>query len=146
MASSIDVAAEFVRLSNERLSHLSLQKYVYLAHMLYAGRNGGARLVDDALFQAWDYGPVSPTLYSRLRGYGSDPIPRVMLYGAQPLQNIEASAVSEIWQQLGSASPSRLVEITHDNTGAWRHVYRAGAKGIQIPQEEIINEFNRRAS
>jgi uncharacterized phage-associated protein len=146
MASAIDVAAEFTRLSGERLSHLALQKYIYLAHMLFAGRNDGACLVDDEPFQAWDYGPVSPTLYARLRGFGSEPIPRVMLHGARPLNRVQAAAVKEIWDALGDASAARLVDITHEARGAWRSVYRAGARGIQIPQAEIIREYARRAA
>ena len=145
MATAIDVAAKFVKLSSESLSHLSLQKYVYLAHMLYAGQNDGARLVDEA-FEAWDYGPVSPALYARLRGFGSQAIPRVLLHGATPLSKEASIAVEEIWSSLGDATSARLVDITHDSLGAWRFVYRAGVKGLQIPQDEIVQEYQRRAA
>lgn len=146
MATSVDVAAVFAELSSGKLSHLALQKYVYLAHMFYAGENDGEYLVDDAPFQAWDYGPVSPTLYRQLRGFGSSPVPRVMLHGARPLAKEGAEAVDDIWGALSDASPARLVEITHVSYGAWAQAYRPGVKGIQIGQREILNEFNSRTA
>ena len=145
MARAVDVAAAFARLSEGALSHLALQKYVYLAHMLYAGENAGARLVTDGEFQAWDYGPVSTSLYSALRGFGSEPVPPVVLRGS-PLLPDQMHAVREIWSELGSMSASRLVDITHSEIGAWKRVYRAGARGTVIPQSEILNEYERRAN
>ncbi|MBD8893522.1 Panacea domain-containing protein [Roseibium litorale] len=146
MATSIDVAAAFVDLSSEKLSHLALQKYVYLAHMLYAGENNNACLVDDGPFQAWDYGPVSPKLYQKLRGFGSAPIPRVMLHGAKELQPAQLRAVQEVWNALSNATAARLVEITHDPRGAWAQVYQPGVRGLQIGQQEILDEFKRRSA
>lgn len=145
MARAVDVAAAFAELSGGRLSHLALQKYVYLAHMLFAGEHNGDRLVTDGEFQAWDYGPVSTTLYTALRGFGSDPVPPVVLRG-QPIFGAEMEAVRSIWTELGSTSPSRLVDITHSDIGAWKRVYRAGARGTVIPQTEIIDEYRRRAA
>lgn len=146
MAKSIDVAAEFLDLSGGNLSHLALHKYVYLAHMVYAGQNEGALLVDDAPFEAWDYGPVSPTLYARLRGFGSQPIPRVMLRGARPLADKGTEAVRKVWGELGGATAARLVHITHEECGAWRKIYRAGGIRTRIPQEEIVSEYARRTA
>lgn len=146
MASSIDVAAAFVEISEGRLSHLALQKYVYLAHMFYAGVNGGACLVDDSPFQAWDYGPVSPTLYRVLRGFGSAPVPRAMLRGACPLDEGAKDAVQQVWKALSESSAARLVQITHDPRGAWAKSYKPGVRGIVISQEDIVDEYRQRAS
>lgn len=144
MARAVDIAAAFAKLSGGTLSHLALQKYVYLAHMLFAGEHEGDKLVTDGEFQAWDYGPVSTALYSALRGFGSEPVPPVVLRGL-PLWPDQMKAVEEIWSELGNTSPSRLVDITHSDIGAWKQVYRAGARGTVIPQSEIMNEYRRRA-
>ncbi|WP_422383244.1 Panacea domain-containing protein [Roseibium album] len=146
MASSIDVAAAFARLSNEQLSNLELQKYVYLAHMMYAGTYDGENLVADEPFQAWDYGPVSPSLYRQLRGFGAANVPMIMLRSATPLDPEAMGVVERVWNTLHNATPGQLVAITHDQRGAWHSVYQPGVKGIQIPQSEILNEYRRRAA
>jgi uncharacterized phage-associated protein len=146
MAGAIDVASAFVQRSGERLSHLALQKYVYLAHMLFSGMSDGKSLIDDSEFQAWDYGPVSPVLYRRLRGFGSLNIPRVLLSGAESLDRAGQEAVDEIWRELSGVPAAKLVEITHSPLGAWAKVYQPGVKGIPIPQFEIFNEYKRRQS
>lgn len=146
MAKAIDVASYFSEASGGKLSNLALQKYVYLAHMYFAGKNGGRRLVEDDNFQAWDYGPVSPKLYRSICGFGSSPIPSVMFHGATSLDKNEIEFAGEVWNALKDASPGRLVQITHDTRGAWKRMYRPGERGIEIPQQEIVDEYNRRAA
>jgi uncharacterized phage-associated protein len=146
LAKVIDVANYFSEASGGKLSNLALQKYVYLAHMYFAGKNCGGRLVEDDAFQAWDYGPVSPKLYRRVSGFGSSPIPRVMFHGAASLRQDEMDSVREVWEALKDASPGRLVQITHDPRGAWKRTYRPGKRGMEISQQEIVDEYNRRSA
>ncbi|MCH9780371.1 MAG: SocA family protein [Alphaproteobacteria bacterium] len=52
-----------------KVTNLRLQKMLYLGHMWYWGRHD-APLVEDN-FEAWDYGPVLPELYHKLKIYGA---------------------------------------------------------------------------
>ena len=56
---------------NWRVTNLQLQKLLYLAHMEYMGATDG-QVLTDASFEAWDYGPVEPSVNRRVRMYGSD--------------------------------------------------------------------------
>ena len=71
----LNAAAHLIERSNQSLSNLELQKLLYLAHMFYMGRYDGEPLVHGE-FEAWDYGPVHPTLYQRARTFGSNPVLR----------------------------------------------------------------------
>ena len=50
------------------VTNLALQKLLYLSHMVHSGRGRG--LLASNHFQAWDYGPVEPQLYHKLKAYG----------------------------------------------------------------------------
>lgn len=51
------------------ISNLEMQKILYIAHMYYMGKFG-ARLISTP-FEAWDYGPVHPELYHKLKRFGA---------------------------------------------------------------------------
>ena len=51
------------------VSNLKMQKILYLAHLDYMGKNN-ERLVESS-FEAWDYGPVQPELYHKLKRFGA---------------------------------------------------------------------------
>jgi uncharacterized phage-associated protein len=56
-----------------KITNLGLQKILYIAQMIFMGEKNGVRLVD-AEFEAWDYGPVVPNVYRRVRMFGANPI------------------------------------------------------------------------
>lgn len=137
----VDSAARFLcKRSNWTLSNLSLQKLLYLAQVEHADRCDGAPLVE-AGFQAWDYGPVIPSLYQRLRMFGGDSVEDVF-YDAREIRensNSERSLLN-IWREFGSAAPGELIELTHWERGAWAQRYEPGVKGIGLSQDDIVTE------
>ena len=54
------------------LSNLELQKILYVGQMLYLGRYNEP-LVNE-VFEAWDYGPVLPTIYHSAKMFGRSPV------------------------------------------------------------------------
>src|SRR5271154_4906780 len=69
------IATEFIQLANadgKKLTPMQLQKLVYFAYGWYLAITG-ERLIDERV-EAWQWGPVIPSLYSAFREYGSDPI------------------------------------------------------------------------
>ncbi len=111
-----DVANYFLTLVDEEagdsLSNLKLQKLVYYAQGFHLA------LLDRPLFdepiEAWEHGPVVPSLYRKLRQHGSDPIPL-------PEEGIDISSYSdelrglldEVFQVYGQYSASKLRNMTH---------------------------------
>jgi uncharacterized phage-associated protein len=71
--SSIAAARHVCKMSAWPLTNLKLQKIPYLAHMVFVGRTDGRLLIDEP-FEAWDFGPVLPRLYHRVKIFGDEPI------------------------------------------------------------------------
>lgn len=127
-----------------QVTNLGLQKILYIAQMLFMGEHGGARLVD-AEFEAWDYGPVVPEVYRRVRMFGANPIQDVFF--GMPLINdgLREMHLHNVATFLAGKKPAELVAITHWKDGAWAKNYRPGARGIPIPDRDILDEYRRRA-
>ena len=115
-----------------------------MAHVFYMGRHGGAPLTD-ARFQAWDYGPVEPNVYKKVRMFGSSPIQDVF-YEALPFKEDDErrSDLKEVCDALIPLRAGALVDITHWSGGAWAKHYVPGIRGIDIPNSAITAEYHDR--
>lgn len=112
--------------------------------MLFMGENGGSRLVDTE-FEAWDYGPVSPEVYKRVRMFGANPIQDVFFFEPRSNDGLRESYLHNVSTYLAAKKAAELVSITHWKDGAWARNYRPGARGIVIPDGDILDEYRRRA-
>src|SRR5579859_1618934 len=80
---AIQAARKVCEHGSWKITNLSLQKILYIAQMLFMGENNGSRLIDTD-FEAWDYGPVSPEVYRRVRIFGANPIQQDLFFFEQP--------------------------------------------------------------
>lgn len=135
-------AKHLCSLSGWRLTNLQLQKLLYLADMNYVGRTGERMLNED--FEAWDYGPVLPSLYHQCKSFGSKPVPDIFWGVPQIAGSKEAEWLDVAWNSLKDQTPGQLVQNTHWNLGAWAKHYAPGAKGVKIPTGDMVEEFQRR--
>ena len=130
--------------SDWSLTNLKLQKMLYLAQMMHLGERG-TRLLNGS-FEAWDYGPVLPSIYSEVKAFGKGPI-RYLLSGRGVIRDDErAEMLDEAYDQLSQKTAGQLVNITHWSGGAWAKHYRAGVRGLVIPDHDIIREHRDRAA
>jgi uncharacterized phage-associated protein len=145
MAARLDSVCKYIcERGGWRLSNLQLQKILYMAQMYFMGLNEGARLVDTR-FEAWNYGPVSPTLYHKVKAFGSDPIKDVFFEARNFSKDDERRLVlNEVCDDLLSKRPGELVNITHWDSGAWAKHYVPDARGIEIPDKDIFREYRDR--
>jgi len=128
--------------SGWRLTNLAMQKLAYIAHMVHLASFDGEPLVFGQ-FEAWDLGPVHPQLYRALRRFGSSPVKDIF----QSLPDMEEGPATKIVDSVVkhlSGSTSRLVAITHWEKGAWAKHYIPNFKGIEIPDEDILQEYRDR--
>lgn len=133
------------RVSGWDLTNLQLQKILYIAHMLYAGRHQGAPLIGDEAFEAWGYGPVLPVVYHHVSAFGNRPVKNVFHRVEDvDLSSDEGKMIVDAVKRLSSMDPFRLVEITHEPKSAWHHLYQPGRLGIDIPQDAILAEYQNR--
>lgn len=137
-----DAARYLCSLSGWKLSNLPLQKILYMADMNFTGQGKG-RLVDEN-FEAWDLGPVLPSLYHDCKAFGAKPVPDIF-WGAQDITGTpEADILGAAWRTLGNTRPGQLIENTHWAGGAWARRYVPGAKGIRIETGDMADEYRRR--
>lgn len=126
------------------ITNLKLQKILYMAHMAYMGEHNGQPLIKGH-FEAWDYGPVEPLVYRRACSFGRHPVQDVFpSMEADGEYSSEFSALDAYTDALLKFSAPQLVSMTHWNKGAWAKHYCAGEMGIQIPNEDIQEEYRER--
>lgn len=138
--SVFSAAGHLAERSGWSLSNLKIQKLLYLAHMFHLGRNNGIPLVD-RYFEAWDYGPVSPDLYHRLKIYGADPVGNIFRAYPAIAEGTERDILDEAYDMLGHSPAGKLVAATHRRGGAWDRHYVGGIRGITIPNTDILEEY-----
>lgn len=125
-----------------RISNLELQKLLYLAHMIFMGRNNGDLLISEN-FEAWDFGPVLSSLYQEAKIFGPDRIsalPKVK----RNLNLSEHKVIKEVVTFFGKKTPGELVDLTHIRGGAWDRHYIPKVRHIVIPNSDILNEYKNR--
>lgn len=96
-------------------------------------------------FEAWDYGPVEPMLYHKLKAYGGSHVSDIFNASPYVEGDPEYDSISEVLRQLRNARPAKLVAITHWDEGAWQQHYVPGRRGIVIPDQDILAEYKRLA-
>ena len=137
-----DAAKYLCQASGWQLSNLQIQKMLYLADMNFVGQGNGRLVHED--FEAWDYGPVLPSLYHSLKAFGAKSVPNVFWGAADISGRPEAVILDKAWANLKSMSPGQLVENTHWAGGAWAKRYASGVKGIKITSADMHDEFEQR--
>ena len=144
MAKPISIFSAAKRLGEKsewNLTHLQMQKMCYMAHMFYMGAR--AEQLIDSHFEAWDFGPVCPNLYHRLKVHGADCVPPDALAFARPVPDDHPGA-EYLDAAVDQLPRNRLVAITHWENGAWLKNFEPYSRGIKIPNEDILAEYNLR--
>lgn len=136
---SLEAAKQMCELSNWALTHLQLQKLLYLAHMVHLGRTGEP-LVDEA-FEAWTYGPVVRSLYFQLKVFRDRPIQNVFYEIPSECDKEEIEFITNKYPELASKSAWDLVVMTHLKGGAWEQFFDENGKYQKIPNAYIKQEY-----
>jgi len=127
------------------ITNLKIQKLLYLAQMFHLGATG-QRLINTQ-FEAWDFGPVEPSLYRTVKIFGDKPIEDVFFHAREiDSATSEAQYLDNVCDQLANWTPAKLVSITHWSKGAWAKHYVPGIKGIIIPDQDIVDEYRARTA
>lgn len=154
-----DVAACIVNMAisnGKPVSNLQLQKILYFAQRDYIRTHDGNILFDDS-FEAWQYGPVVPSVYRSYSIFGGSPIYKAAEYRdfnifagkKEPIEIVdgaELASVAVTYREWGSLPAWQLVESTHKPGGAWDSVYNrdgksgSGYKDV-IPVDAIRNDL-----
>jgi uncharacterized phage-associated protein len=149
--SAIKVANEFLGLARDDkpprpLTPLQLIKLVYIAH--------GFSLVylDQPLLneppQAWQYGPVVPSLYHAVKQYGSSPITDPIFGDTDP-QELSLPArelIAAVYRAYGHLSGIQLSNMTHQQNTPWSTTWNRVGKNAIIPNDIIQSHYRELAA
>ncbi|MBO0345803.1 SocA family protein [Roseibium sp. CAU 1637] len=141
--SALSAARTLCEERNWNISNLELQKLLYIAELYHLGITEDPLIFED--FEAWDYGPVVPIVYSKARGFGKSAVPNVF-HWIDPVKkgSKEFDILSAVAAQTKRLTAGELVNITHWPQGAWAKFYAPHLRNIKIPKMEILREYNDR--
>lgn len=147
MAKAIDVANSFIARAardGKKLTHLQVMKLSYIAHGVTLAKLDRP-LVEVEHAQAWEFGPVFPSIYREFKIFGRKPIDKASRAGKKLTNKSELEIVDEVWKTYGQLSGSQLSAITHRENSPWHEVSRAfGGQipaGIPIPDHRIKQHY-----
>ena len=119
------------------ISNLKLQKILYFVQAEFLVTKNQPCFHE--AIEAWDFGPVVPTIYHKYKIYGSASIPCVSKNAHLMFTEQDRDLIDGIIESCAKYSASTLVEITHKQA-PWRDVYRPYKKAI-ISNESIKKFF-----
>lgn len=144
------VADYFIRRSDleagDVMTHLKLQKLLYYAQGWHLALKGSPLFMDS--LEAWQHGPVCPTVWKRFRDFAWNPIPPSQCE-SDPERDLDAetrSFLSEVWDGYGQFTAKRLEELTHEEA-PWKDAWESDPSGsASIPHEALRNFFLKQAA
>ncbi len=111
--------------------------------MVHLGRNN--QRLFNGHFEAWDYGPVEPSVYRKVKIFGGEPIQDIFkFHNVAPITDPLRLSTLEDSDFLLSKKAAELVAMTHWEKGAWAKHYMPGRLGQTIPDSDIIEEYQNR--
>ena len=151
----LSVANHFIELAKREgqpISNMKLQKLLFFAHGHNLGLRG-VRLVDEVP-EAWDYGPVFPSIYHAFKAYGSQPITSpgacfvwnsdgtVIQVPAPPISDpADIQMIEAVWNSYKNYSPIQLSNMSHVPAGPWEQARKLGYKNADIADETVKAYF-----
>lgn len=114
----------------KKIDHLQMQKLLYLAQGWSLAIIGTPLFKDN--IEAWRHGPVVPTIYDALRGYGSRPIVSKLVDLDEDFEVVEAKGsftkfeseiIDSVWNGYKDWSGPQLVNLTHEEHSPWHNAY-----------------------
>lgn len=130
--------------AGDSLTPMKLLKLVYIAHGWHLGLYHRPLIRDDV--QAWQYGPVIPRLYSRIRKFRGAPVSDpISAAGDVVLDPRADSIVRQVYDLYGHMTGAALSRITHAKGTPWELLYEDGRFGVIIPNDLIEDHYSRLA-
>lgn len=136
------------------ITPMKLQKLLFFCHADYLIGYGEPLLQQE--FEAWDYGPVIPSIYSEFKEYRSgkidrramsfDPVRAERIYLVCDLDKHVLDRVRALYSFYSEFSAEKLSDMSHSPGGAWRHARAMFANGLNVDRrigDGMIKQFHR---
>ena len=128
-------------LDPQGLSNMYLNKITYIAHAYHWGNLEKPLITNGEYAEAWQHGPVFPSIYALFNSFGKKPIPYNFFKEDYVLRLPEESQILQflnfIWDKCKDASVWDLVDAVHEKGSpwhiAWNELGGRWNKGTIIP-------------
>lgn len=138
------------RAERRPMGQMKLIKLVYIAYGWYLALKG-ERLFDEPI-QAWQHGPVVPSVYHEFKHYGGDSITeRAAFYDldtgefiypeVDPADEETREVLSKVWAAYKNFSAWTLRNKTHEPGTPWTLTYHQGVRNKVITDDLIESHF-----
>lgn len=146
MADIFDVSKKILGHFPYGISTRKLQKLAYFSQGWVLALTGTPLFEED--FEAWQFGPVSRSLYRHHRGAYSITDSDLPLGNASNLNETESAIVEAVIRNYGSLSGDDLSEMTHALGTPWQQIRQekgvdAGEGSSEIIPKELIQGYFR---
>ena len=143
MVQSIEVARFFINIANtiptdDLMTNMRVNKLLYFAQGECL-RQLGKPLFDEDM-EAWDYGPVVPSVYRTYKEFGREPIKDGVGY-QDTFSEQEKDVLFDVLSYYGQFSTSALVALSRQVQSPWTAAHKNGDKHAKISKEEIKTFF-----
>lgn len=157
------IANYFLELADKedaKITPLKIQKLVYIAHGWYLALYDEP-LVEDELAEAWEYGPVFPSIYHEFKHFGGDPINESAIeleYNEfleewkvrEPCIDLRdkktQSFLNHIWKLYKEFSGGQLSSLTHEEGTPWEKTRKekGAIRNAHIENQDIREYYEGR--
>jgi len=131
-------------LQNKPITPLKLQKLLFFLHKKYLQLTN--KPLFEESFEAWQYGPVLPSIYNVFQPYKSNGIDDFYregntTYVVDSTNDEFYTALEFVWSKYSNFKPFELVNLTHLKGSAWDKSYNnPNGRLLKISNENIKNE------
>jgi uncharacterized phage-associated protein len=154
---------EIAEKHNSELTPLKLQKLVYISHGWHLAIKDTV-LVEDEYAEAWQYGPVFPSIYHEFKGAGKGSIqkraseieltdgPNFHIDVIEPTipvtDEFTWSLLNKVWDSYGKYSGLTLSDVTHRKGTPWQTTWEGSGhrKNADISNDIIKTHYKHLAT
>jgi uncharacterized phage-associated protein len=140
------VAEYILKLAQDKenpLTPMQVLKLVYISHGWQLGLYG--RPLVNGSIEAWQYGPVIPSVYHRYKRFGSrfiDDVPTSLPIG---FSDSEISTITQVLAGYGKRSGISLSSLTHEPGTPWSITVEQSGVGAVISNDLVEDYYRRQA-
>lgn len=143
-SSTLAIANFFIRKSlkeKKPITQIKLQKLIYFAHGFYLALK--ERPLVGEKIEAWQYGPVVPSVYHKFKKWGNNTIKEVLVENGDNLiiHEEDLEFLDLVWHKFSHYSAAQLVELSHEKDGPWSKAIEKSIAlvGYMVPNIKMNN-------
>ena len=146
MLKALDVANFFVEMAKrtpeDEMTNMRVNKLLYFAQGLSLTTLERPLFEED--IQAWDFGPVVPSVYRAFKVCGSEKIHEPAgEFSFDRFSSEEIDILLDVVRDYGQYTTAKLVRLTQAEGAPWKTVYQKDTSNIVISKESMKSYFLR---